>query len=180
MEKAVLYTGPLKHTALLHSSISVWCALLLHYLRWCIHWKWPYTSVNMSSHWWWHPKSLTSNPSPTVGHHSTNELLYTFCGDYPLSLTMSANDRAGTVLKVFFTPTLSHVHVRGRASDREGWKLHHPSADGLFVYFSLSLSLSGSLLLLSKDTRNRSSYTLWDYQEVDNKNVTLGMSWIRS
>lgn len=42
------------------------CALLLHYLPWCIHWKWPYTSVNMSSHCWWHPKSLTSTPFPPL------------------------------------------------------------------------------------------------------------------
>lgn len=72
--------------------------------------------------------------SPTMGHHSTNELLYGFCGDYPLSLTMSANDRAGPILK-WFLPLQSATYMWAG-----GWKLHHPQAAWLFIYFSLCFS----------------------------------------
>lgn len=84
----------------------------------------------MSSHWWWHPKCLTSTPSS----HNTNELLYGFCGDYPLSLTMSANDRAGTSLK-WFLPLQSAAYMRG-GGQMMGVRLHHPLAGWLFIYFS--------------------------------------------
>lgn len=139
-ESCPLYSAPKAYSPPPFLSLNVWCALLLHYLPWCIHWKWPYTSVNMPLHWWWHPKSLTSTPSPTLGHHGTNELLYGFCGDYPLSLTMSANDRAGAILKWF-------LPLQPRTCEREGWwcgggwKLHHPLAGGLFIHFSPSVSL---------------------------------------
>lgn len=57
-----------------------------------------------------HPKSLTSTHLPTVGHHSPNEPLDSFCGDYPLSLTMSAKDRAGTILQ-WFLALQSDMHM---------------------------------------------------------------------
>lgn len=86
-------------------------------------------------------KAWPPPPSPTLGHHSTNELLYGFCGDYPLSLTMSANDRAGTILK-WFLPLQSATYMwEGGQVMGRGWKLHHPLAGGLFIYFSPSLSL---------------------------------------
>lgn len=97
------------HSPPLPFSQCVMCAWLLHYLSRCIHRKWPYTSVNMSSHWWWHPKSWPPSPplapSLMVRHHCTG-----FCGDYPLSLTMSANDRAGAILK-WFLPSQSATYV---------------------------------------------------------------------
>lgn len=155
------------------------CVLLLHYLPWCIHWKWPYTSVNMSSHWWWHPKSLTSTPSPTVGHQSTNELLYCFCGDYPLSLTMSANDRAGTILK-WFLPLESATRVwEGGQVTGRGESFIIP-----WLVISSSISLSSSPVVLT-DTRNRKghctlSHFLFGITTNRTQNILMQMSRIRS
>lgn len=134
-------------------------ALLLHALPWCIHWKWPYTSVNMSSHWWWHPKCLTSTPSS----HSTNELLYGFCGDYPLSLTMSANDRAGTILK-WFLPLQSATYMRGGGQMMGmGVRLHHPLAGWLFIYFSLRFTP----LVLKRHSEQERSLHSRSHHKVD-------------
>lgn len=92
-------------------------------------------------------KAWPPAPSPTLGHHGTNELLYGFCGDYPLSLTMSANDRAGTILK-WFLPLQPATYMwegglvmrRGlKASSSPGWWTVHPF-----------LSLSFTPLVLKK------------------------------
>lgn len=96
------------------------CVLLLHYLRWCIHWKWPYTSVNMSSHRWWHPKSLTSTPSPHFGtpQHPWAALRLLWWLSIILDNVSQWQSRHHS--KVIFTPTVGHVHVKGRVCDEEG------------------------------------------------------------
>ncbi len=131
------------------------CALLLHYLPWCIHWKWPYTSVNMSSHWWWHPKSLTSTPLPHCGTPQHQWAALRFLWWLSIILDNVSQWQSRHHSKVIFTPTVDHVHVRGRASDGEGWKLHHPLAAQLFIYFFPSVFL----LLYLKDTRNRTLHS---------------------
>lgn len=105
----------------------------------------------MSSHWWWHPKSLTSTPSPTVGHQHTNELLYTFCGDYPLSLTMSANDRAGTILK-WFLPQQWATHIW------EGGQVTGRGESFIIPWLLHSSFISVCLALLVLKDRNRKGH----------------------
>lgn len=185
MESCPLYWAPKAYSLPPFLSLNVWCALLLHYLPWCIHWKWPYTSVNMSSHWWWHPKSLTSTPLPHCGTPQHQWAALRFLWWLSIILDNVSQWQSRHHSKVIFTPTVGHVHVSGRESDGEGWKLHHPLAGGLFIRFSLSLPVS--LLLYLKDTRNRKGHCTFShfrrYVELPvgwHKNVPIQMSRIRS
>lgn len=119
------------------------CALLLHYLPRCIHWKWPYTSVNMSSHWWWHPKSLTYTPSPHFGtpRHPWAALRLLWWLSIILDNVSQWQSRQHS--EVIFTPTVGHVHMKGRVCDEErlealsssGWLTPH-------LFFSLTFCSS--------------------------------------
>lgn len=120
MWKAVLYTEPLKHTALLLSSLWM-CDVHYYYIIS----PGVYIENDLTHLLTCHligggtQKAWPQPPSPTVGHHSTNELLYGFCGDYPLSLTMSANDRAGTILKWFLPlQSATYMWVGGKVMGR--------------------------------------------------------------
>lgn len=85
------------------------------------------------------PKKADLHPSPTTGHHSTRAPLNSFCGDYPLSLTMSANDRAGSVLK-WFLPHSQHTHQQERKWwVGSGFIIPWLLVDSSFVCVSISL-----------------------------------------
>lgn len=146
-ESCPLYSAPKAYSPPPFLSQNVWCALLLHYLPWCIHWKWPYTSVNMSSHWWWHPKSLTSTPLPHFGtpQHQWAALRLLWWLSIILDNVSQWQSRHHS--KVIFTPTVGHVHVRGRASDGEGVKAS--SSPGWWA-LHLFLSLTFTPLVLKK------------------------------
>lgn len=179
MGKAVLYSEPLKHTALLLSSLRM-CDVHYYYIIS----PGVYIENDLTHLLTCHligggtQKAWPPPPSTTMGHHSTNELLYGFCGDYPLSLTMSANDRAGTILK-WFLPLQSP-----RTCEREGKWWGGVKASSSLGWWALHLFLS---LRFAPLTMNRKGhYTLSHFLKhvelpVDrHKNVPMQMSQIRS
>lgn len=133
------------------------CALLLHYLPWCIHWKWPYTSVNMSSHWWWHPKSLTSAPLPHCGTPQHQWAALQFLWWLSIILDNVSQWQSRHHSKVIFTPTVSRAHARGGRGE----------ASSFPGRVTLHLFLSVSLFWYLRDTRNRKGHcTLSRFPEV--------------
>ncbi len=84
-------------------------------------------------------KAWPPPPSPSVGRRSTNEPLYGFCGDYPLSLTMSANDRAGTILKWFLPLQLATYMWEGRKVMGRGESFIIAGCWTLYLFLSLCL-----------------------------------------
>lgn len=105
----------------------------------------------MSSHWWWHPKSLTSTPPP-LPHHGTSQHQWAavwFLWWLSIILDNVSQWQSRPHFKVIFTPTVGHVQVRARAESFIILRLPDSS----------SISLSVSLLMYLKDTRNRKGHS---------------------
>lgn len=141
------------------------CALLLHYLPWCIHIKWPYTSVNMSSHRWWHPKSVTSTPFPHRGtpQHQWAALWVLWWLSIILDNVSQWQSRHRS--KVIFTPTVGHVHVRGRAeSSINHWMVASLSISLSFCFTSPVLKKKPGTLKVT--AISAAFQDMWNYQDV--------------